>query len=62
MKNNFNHIYNSNLLISTLVLIIIIGILLFIVNLFQPNFKIKLYAKGHINNLNGQFNIEKSSV
>lgn len=62
MKNNFNHIYNSNLLISTLVLLIIIGILLFIVNLFQPNFKMKLYGKGHINKLSGQFNIEKSSV
>jgi hypothetical protein len=60
MKNNLNYFYNSKLLISTLVLLIIVGILLFIVNLFQSNskFKMKFYAKGHIDKLSGQFNIE----
>ena len=60
MKNNLNYFYNSKLLLSTLVLLIIIGIFLFIINLFQSNskFKMKFYAKGHIDKLSGQFNIE----
>ena len=49
---------NLKLLMITLITLILIFIMLIITRIFYPDFKIKLYAKAHINNLNGNINVE----